>query len=582
MIIILEIISFLSKKRKKQLVFLFFTMISSGFAEIASLYSVFPLINIITSNSTEQDVNNLSTSFNIFSIVISKIGISNFSILFIFIILSTIFIRLFNILFNYKLAAKIAVDICDIALRKILNQKYLFFVEKNSAELISKLVLKSNMAVFSISLFFQMLTGLIVSTAIVVGLFTINYKVSMITGLFFASLYFGISFFSYKTLRNNGKVIAARSDLKIKVLQESIGGIRDLILDSNQYIFRKLFHDADNEVRTREANNQVIAFVPRYLLEGLAIISLVLSLVINSILNPNSVNGFLALAGTLALGVQRLLPAMQLVYSSWATIQTQKQGVIEILELLKLKDVSKNNSFVNIKPLSLKKSFELRNISYSYEKDVLILKNINLKISKGERIGIIGKTGSGKSTLLDICMGLLMPQKGEIYLDNKKISTENNNQLSWRKNISHVPQSIFLSDASITENISFGVEPSKINHIKVKKAAIAANLLKFIESKKEKFNTLIGERGIQLSGGQRQRIAIARAFYKGGDFLVLDEATSALDSNTENSIMESVMKLSDKKTILIVAHRLSTLRNCDRIYELIEGELIERDKNKIL
>jgi len=557
-------------------------MILSGLSELISLYSVFPLILYISETNPEDRINKLSGSFNLFSNIISNIGLGYFSLIFIVVIIFTTFIRIFNIYINYKLAAKIAVDLCDLALRKVLNQDYLFFVQRNSAEIISTLIIKSNMAVFSIQLFFQCLTGLIISLAIIVVLFAINFKVSLFLGFLFSIIYLLISFYSFRTLQNNGRIIASRSDEKIKILQESIGGIRDLILDSNQYIFGKLYHNAETDIRNREANNQVIAFIPRYTIEGLAIILLIAVLVLNTRFNPSQTTVVIALAGTFALGTQRLLPSMQLVYGSWATIQFQKKGVIEILDLLSLNDNYKDKSFAKIKALPLRKSVKLKNIYYHFDDDHLILNDINLTIKKGEKIGIIGKTGSGKSTLLDIFMGLLFPQDGNIYFDNVEISKDNENYLAWRKSISHVPQSIFLADASIAENIAFGIDSSQIDMNKVKEAAIAANLLSFINSKKNKFDTYIGERGIQLSGGQRQRIGIARALYKGGDILVLDEATSALDSKTESSIMKSVMKLSDKKTILIVAHRLSTLSKCDKIYELKNSRLEEVNKENIL
>ena len=452
--ILLRILNYLSIRRKKQLVFLLFVMILSGLSELISLYSVFPLILYISEKNPVDRINNLSGPFDIFSNIISNIGLGNFSLIFIIIIIFTTFIRIFNIYFNYKLAAKIAVDICDLALRKILNQEYLFFVKRNSSEIISTLIIKSNMAVFSISLFFQCLTGFIVSFAIIIALFAINFKVSLLLGFLFSTIYLFISFYSFRTLQNNGRVIASRSDEKIKILQESVGGIRDLILDSNQYIFGKLYHNADADVRNREANNQVIAFIPRYSIEGLAIILLVAVLVLNSRFNPSQTTGVIALAGTLALGTQRLLPSMQLVYGSWATIQSQKKGVIEILDLLALNDNSKDKSFIEVKTLPLKKSIKLKNISYQFDDDHLILDDINLTINKGEKIGIIGKTGSGKSTLLDIFMGLLFPQDGNIYFDNVEISKDNENYLAWRKSISHVPQSIFLADASIAENIA--------------------------------------------------------------------------------------------------------------------------------
>ena len=574
-----RIINYLNNKRKKQLFFLLIIMLVSSLSELISLYSIFPILVFVSNSKSFENEGFLAGNQVIFSNILENIGLGYSSLIFIFIVIFTTFIRLFNTYLNYRIASRISVDISNLAFKKILHQEYLFFVNNNSAEIISTLVIKANMAVYSISLFFQMITGIFVSFAIITALLTINFKISVLTGFLFVFFYLIISLFTFKTLRKNGQIIAKRSDEKIKILQESLGGIRDLILDSNQAVFQTLFKKVDFDIRRREANNQFLAFFPRYSLEGIAIIILISVLVISTNYNPQNFGSIIALAGTLALGTQRLLPSMQLIYGSWASIQSQKRGVIEILKILDMKENNKNK-IKSVKSLFLGKSIKLQNINYAFKKDQPILKGINLEIKKGDCIGIIGKTGSGKSTFLDILMGLIFPREGNIYVDNKEIS-KSFNSISWRKSISHVPQNIFLSDASIGENIAFGVEPYLIDKDKLIKAAEAANLLSFINSKPEKFRTIIGERGIQLSGGQRQRIGIARALYKGGEILILDEATSSLDTQTENSIMESIFSLASKKTIIIVAHRLSTLRKCDKIYKLDNGYLEQIDKKEI-
>lgn len=575
-----RIINYLNIRRKKQLILLFIVMLISSLSELVSLYSIFPILVFISNSKSFQNEGFLSKNQVLFSDSIEKIGLTNAALIFIFVVLFTTAIRLLNTYLNFRIASRISIDICNLALKRILNQEYLFFVNNNSSEIISTLIIKSNMAVYSISLFFQMITGIFISFAIVSALLTINFKISILTGFLFLFFYLLISLFTFKTLRRNGKIIAKRSDEKIKILQESFGGIRDLILDSNQYVFQKLFHNADFDIRRREANNQFLAFFPRYSLEGLAIIILISVLVLSTNFNPNNFGSVIALAGTLALGTQRLLPAMQLIYASWASIQSQKRGVIEILKILDMKEGNKINKKISIKPLTFTNSIKLKNVEYSYRPNQQILKGINLEINRGDCIGIIGKTGSGKSTFLDILMGLIFIKEGSFLVDGKQINT-NSKKVAWRKSISHVPQNIFLSDSSIAENIAFGLEPSLIDYEKVINSAKAANLSTFINSKPDKFETIIGERGIQLSGGQRQRIGIARALYKGGDILILDEATSSLDTKTEISIMNSISSLASKKTIIIVAHRLSTLRKCDKIYELDNGYFKEIDKKEI-
>jgi ATP-binding cassette subfamily B protein len=221
------------------------------------------------------------------------------------------------------------------------------------------------------------------------------------------------------------------------------------------------------------------------------------------------------------------------------------------------------------KPISFNQDIRLKNIDFHYNDQVpYILKKIDLTIAKGDRIGFIGKTGSGKSTLVDIIMGLLLPTKGEIYIDNQQITDKN--RRSWQAHIAHVSQNIYLADASIEENIAFAVLPENIDHQRVRQAAKQAQISELIEQWPDKYQTFVGERGIRLSGGQRQRIGIARALYKRTDVLIFDEATSALDNETEQAVMEAIDGLDKELTILIIAHRLNTLKGCDKIVEIVD------------
>ena len=227
-----------------------------------------------------------------------------------------------------------------------------------------------------------------------------------------------------------------------------------------------------------------------------------------------------------------------------------------------------NKIILNIR--NLKKNFDHQN------KKIEVLKNLSFSIKKGERIGFIGTTGSGKTTIVDLLMTLLSPSKGNIFLDNKELNedVDLNLILDWRSRIAHVPQNVFLSDGSIQENIAFGVPTDEIDYKKVKDCAKKARISEFIESLPTRYRTLVGERGAKLSGGQIQRIAIARAFYNEASVLIFDEATSALDTETEKSIMESIENLKENLTIIIIAHRITTLYKCNRIFEFKNGKLI--------
>lgn len=270
--------------------------------------------------------------------------------------------------------------------------------------------------------------------------------------------------------------------------------------------------------------------------------------------------------GALALGAQRLLPVLQQAYGAWTSILGGQASLQDVLELLDqpLPDYANQPP---VEPQSFQQQIRLNNISFRYSPhSPWVLENINLTIFKGGRVGIIGATGSGKSTLLDIVMGLLQPTNGELKIDDQVITTGNHR--AWQAHIAHVPQAIFLADSSIEENIAFGVPKDQIDHERVKLAARQARIADIIETWPQQYKTFVGERGIRLSGGQRQRIGIARALYKRADVIIFDEATSALDNETEQAVMQAIEGLSENLTILIIAHRLTTLKNCTQIVEL--------------
>ena len=282
------------------------------------------------------------------------------------------------------------------------------------------------------------------------------------------------------------------------------------------------------------------------------------------------------LLGTLAFASQRLIPSIQQIYASFSNIRSYSSSLNNVIDLVS-KPFKKEQFSFSTKPDIFKEKIELKNINFSYKKGKrLILNLVNLRIYKGQRIGIVGKTGSGKSTLNDILMGLLQPTSGQFLIDNKKLGTEIPIS-SWRSLISHVPQSIFLCDGTFAENIAFGIEKSKIDYERVKFVARTACILDLIESSEKGFETQLGERGVRLSGGQMQRIGIARALYRRSEILFLDEATSALDVHTEKELIKNINLLSSKLTIVMIAHRISTLQLCDNIFEVINGKVSEKN-----
>jgi ATP-binding cassette subfamily B protein len=273
--------------------------------------------------------------------------------------------------------------------------------------------------------------------------------------------------------------------------------------------------------------------------------------------------------GALALGAQRLLPVLQQAYGSWSGIQSGQASLQDTLKLLD-QPVPDDVDQPAVKPLAFQQYIDLKQLSFRYSPQTpWVLRNVDLTIAKGSRVGFIGTTGSGKSTLLDIVMGLLQPTDGSLEIDGRPVTPTSNR--AWQAHIAHVPQAIFLADSTIEENIAFGVPKDQIDPERVRQAAQQAQIADIIETWPEQYKTFVGERGIRLSGGQRQRIGIARALYKQADVIIFDEATSALDNETELEVMQAIETLGDDVTVLIIAHRLTTLRMCSRVVELANG-----------
>jgi len=266
-----------------------------------------------------------------------------------------------------------------------------------------------------------------------------------------------------------------------------------------------------------------------------------------------------------------LLPVLQQAYGSWAQINSGRSTLYDVLELLDQTLPDFANSPITQR-LPFDHTISLKQLSFCYSKQMpYVLHQLNLTIAKGSRTGFIGATGSGKSTLLDILMGLLQPTNGLLEIDGKPVTVSNCR--SWQSQIAHVPQTIFLSDGTVEENIAFGIPRDQIDHSRVRRAAQQAQIAMSIESWPKQYQTFVGERGIRLSGGQRQRIGIARALYKQTDIIIFDEATSALDSETEQAVMQAIESLDKEFTLLLVAHRLTTLKGCTQIVELSDGKI---------
>tara|TARA_B100000242_G_scaffold145628_1_gene103809 strand:- start:1755 stop:3077 length:1323 start_codon:yes stop_codon:yes gene_type:complete len=432
----------------------------------------------------------------------------------------------------------------------------------------------------SLESLFVILSASVLAFLILVSLLILNPQLTLIIFLSIFIIYLLIVKNIQSKLLKNSKIISQSNTNLIKMLQESFGGIREILINNNQNYFIKLFVKEDYFMRERLETSKFYKKSPKYFIEALGIILLIIASIFIVIVQKNE--NIIPLLGFIAFSFQKLLTSSQNIYGGWSSICSLNSSVLAVLETLSLKP--RKDLKVETKPLKINKKIVLDKVVFKHEnQNSAILNGIDLIINKGEMIGIIGKTGSGKSTLLDIINGLLRPISGDLIIDNKKIYGEkdDNNLKMWQKNIAHVPQNIFLSNDSILNNIAFGIEPNLIKKSRVIEAANNACFSNDIEKMPLKYKTFVGERGGNLSGGQLQRLGIARALYQKKDLLILDEITSSLDINTENQIIDLLDGLSSDLTIIIIAHRLNTLKNCDKVFELSEGKLTQIRYKKI-
>jgi len=562
----------ITNRRRIQLIKLLVIMLISGTAEIFSILSIMPFISLITNPDILLEFSFIRTIFSFLGLEESDDLLIPVTLIFIITIILSNSIKLLNLRANLHLSAAIGSDLSTESFYKNIKQSYEYHLNQNSSEMIANNTTYINSAVIAIFLALQFFTSLIVSTALIIGLLLINIKIGFSILIIFLFTYFLIGIFTKKRLSLNSKLVALASAEQVRVLMEGLGSIRDLILNDMQEEFIKIYKKSDRLMRYRMADSKFIAGFPRYGIEGLGLILLSL---ISVFMVKNSNLEVLPLLGAFALGAQRLLPSLQQTFSSWAGIKSNSQSVLKVIKMTNLPVTKIQNKRIDI--IKFKNSLKLLNIYFKYS-DSYIFENINLEINKGEKIVILGATGSGKSTIIDLMMGLIKPKKGSLLVDNVEIYKNKKYLYSWRKNISHVPQNIFLLDSTIKNNITFGRHSNEIDYDKLNQSIKIAQLEEFLNSTKDGIETIVGERGSKLSGGQCQRIGIARALYRGSDILFLDEATSALDSQTEKKILSSLFKKKEL-TIIMVTHRRTYLSKVDRVVELKNGNFIQIAKN---
>ena len=570
-----KLLYLLSKKERKQGIILVFMFLTMAVLDIIGVASILPFLYVL-SNPEIIETNSLMRSAYEFS---GYFGIENsqdflFSLGILFFILLVVSLS-FKALTTYVQTHFSQMRQYSIAKRLMegyLNQPYSWFLNRNSADLGKSILSEVGVVVSGgIKPFLNLIAQSIIALALLSLIVFTNPKLAIVVGITL-SLSFGIIYkFSRDFLKKIGEERVIRNKLRFTALSEAFGAVKEIKLGSLEKTYIEKFSEAAKIIAKVNAQGKVITVLPRYAVEAVAFGGMII-VVLFLMLQKASFTDVLPIVALYAFAGYRLMPALQSIYADITELRFVGPALDMMFNDLKsLQEYSYDNdkSF-----LSLNNHVILNNINYSYPKSSKnALKNIELKIPAKSTVGFVGATGSGKTTLIDIILGLLEAQQGNLQVDNKIIDDQN--RKAWQRSIGYVPQQIYLADDTIAANIAFGKKNSKhINQADVERVAKIANLHDFIiQELPNKYETKVGERGIRLSGGQRQRIGIARALYNKPQVLILDEATSALDNLTEQAVMDAVHNLGKDITIIMIAHRLSTVKECDIIFLLEKGEL---------
>jgi len=562
----------LSNSQKKNFAGVFFITILGTLLETFGISIIMPMIDFVMYPNKVFQIENLNFITKHYSEndVSQLIFVGVFLIVIVF-SLKNLFLA-YQIHFQSKFSFRIQEELSESFFKNYLGRPYKFFITTNTSKILQNTIGEVNSFVgYVLQPSLIILTEGLVLVSLTFLLIYIDPTATLLTFTILGGLGFVYNSYSSSRVAMWGKSRQHHEGLKIKVVQESFSGIKavKLLEDPCPFTDRFKLHNMKGAQAARKqyASQQM----PKLILEVLAIIGIaVVVIVLFGYEQENAQN--LPKLGTMMFALFRLLPCLSRIVQSSQAI-TYGKPCIDVLarELNSLPEVSKVLSKNNLS--KFKDSFVMSKVSFKYPNEKTnALNDISIKVARGTSVGIIGESGAGKSTLVDLSMGLLSPEKGTIQIDGE-ILNEAVSFSDWISKVGYVPQEIFLTDESMRNNIAFGIKENLIDEDQIWRVLQDANLDEFVRSLPDGLNTQMGERGVRLSGGQRQRIGIARSLYGNPDFIVLDEATSALDVETEESIVTSLNKFKGDKTFLIIAHRLSALKNCDYFYCLKDGQV---------
>ena len=569
-----KLLTLLTIGERKSAVFLLGMILIMALIDMIGVASILPFMAVLTNPNIIETNNFLNSMFEaskIFGIENNQEFLFVFGLLVFLLLITSLSVRAITTYVQFRFIEMLAYSMTKRLIEGYLHQPYSWFLSRHSAD-IGKNILSEVAGVIGsgIKPIIEIIAKSTVAITLTTLLFLANPKLTLIIVLLLGGTYMLIFYFIRSYLRKIGEKRLANNELRFKSVIEAFGAAKEVKVGGLEQTYVERFSEPSYIFAKTQASSGVIAQLPRYILEAISFGG-VLLIILYMMAQSGNFGTALPILSLYVFAGYRLMPALQQIYSSFTQLAFIGPSIEKLHEDIKsLKPFNRNQ---DQSALSFNKSITLKNVHYNYPNaSRSALKDINLTIPIKSTVGLVGATGSGKTTTVDIILGLLEAQKGTLEIDGKIITQQN--KRSWQKAIGYVPQHIYLTDDTISANIAFGVEIEDINQEAVEKASKIANLHEFIiDELPKKYQTTIGERGVRLSGGQRQRIGIARALYHNPQVLILDEATSALDNQTEKAVMDAVNNLNKDRTIILIAHRLGTVKNCDTIFLLNKGQL---------
>ncbi len=571
----------ISKQEKRALLCIAFMIIIASILELLGVTLFMPFIDIMLDTSKIHSSSILSFVYKLGGFTSERVFLTMiaFAIIVVYIFKNAFLLIENDIIYRYayKMQKRLSVRL----LKTYIYEPYTFHLNTNIAVLQRSLQEDTDLFIKGIIHMLQLAAELVISLVMVVYLFKVSQSITVILGIILALLIVVFRKIAHGSSITNGKKGQKYKGILYQTMNQALSGIKEVKVLGREKFFINQYEGVFGGYTDVLRKQRLTGIAPKYLVEAACMTGMLAGVIVKINFGQKDLTAFVGQLAVFAVAALRLLPSVGRINEHYTNVMYSAASFDLIYKDLKsIEDYEDRREKKDIdKEWKLKDCIKIKHISYHYpDSNDNVINDVSMNIQKGSTIAFIGGSGAGKTTMADIILGLLKPQVGHIYADDLNIEE---NMSTWQHNMGYIPQVIYLSDDSIRNNIAFGIKPEDIDEDALNKAIDDAQLREFIDMLPLGLDTMVGDRGVRLSGGQRQRIGIARALYHNPEVLILDEATSALDNETETAVMNSIESLKGYKTMIIIAHRLTTIRNADKIYQIENGTVVEKSHREV-